>query len=151
MKTIICDLDGTLFNIEHRLHLLEEKRFDEFYAACKDDTPNEWCVELLNALIFGNRNDCSPQYNLMFISGRSEVVREETQRQLTLLGLYDLPLYMRPKSNHYADYKFKSRLFDNIPALCEADILFVIEDRTRVVEMWRAKGLTVLQCAGEGY
>jgi hypothetical protein len=26
-------------------------------------------------------------------------------------------------------------------------ILFVVEDRSRVVEMWRSEGLTCLQCA----
>ena len=31
--------------------------------------------------------------------------------------------------------------------LDKSRILFVVEDRSRVVEMWRAEGLTCLQCA----
>jgi hypothetical protein len=31
--------------------------------------------------------------------------------------------------------------------LDKSKILFVVEDRSRVVEMWRSEGLTCLQCA----
>ena len=137
-KTVICDLDGTLFDIDHRLYLLEEKRWNEFFAACVDDTPNEWCVELLKALRGAG-------YPVMFVSGRNEQVRTETQAQLTGLGFGDCKLYMRPHMNHSADDAFKKKLLQT--ELAATDILFVIEDRARVAEMWRSHGIIVLQCA----
>jgi phosphoglycolate phosphatase-like HAD superfamily hydrolase len=120
MNTVICDLDGTLFDIDHRLYLLEEKRFDEFWAACVDDTPNEWCVTLLRALLASG-------INVIFVSGRNEVARPETIRQLQLLGFGRCKLLMRPAN--------------------AIEILFAIEDRARVAEMYRNRGIVVLQCA----
>lgn len=40
MKYIIVDLDGTLANIDHRLHYIKQNKPDwnAFYGACKDDT-----------------------------------------------------------------------------------------------------------------
>ena len=137
-KTVICDLDSTLFDIDHRLYLLEEKQWDAFFAACVDDTPNEWCVELLQALQ-------ARGIPIMFVSGRNEVVRAETSRQLTELGFGMCKLFMRPKDDRRGDVDFKRKLLQT--ELADLDILFVIEDRQRVCEMWREHGIIVLQCA----
>ena len=136
MKTVICDLDGTLFNIDHRLHFLDKKDWDGFFAAVSDDTPNEWCVELLNALELAG-------HEVVFVSGRNEVARLETEKQLNALGLQGR-LFMRDAEDRRPDFELKKSYYQK--ALYRKDILFVIEDRTQVVEMWRAQGLTVLQC-----
>jgi hypothetical protein len=41
-KVIICDLNGTLCNIDHRRHFVEEEPQDwkSFYEAIEDDTTN---------------------------------------------------------------------------------------------------------------
>ena len=144
MALVICDLDSTLFDIDHRLPLLEFKQWDAFWAAIKDDTPNQWCVELLKGVQ-------ARGHQIAFVSGRNEVARAETLRQLESLGFGGYPVYMRPEASREADYRLKSKLFDNNHELYEADILFVIEDRQQVVDMWRSKGLTVLQCADGSY
>jgi phosphoglycolate phosphatase-like HAD superfamily hydrolase len=136
-KTVICDLDGTLFDIDHRLYLLEEKRWDEFWAACKDDTPNGWCVKLLQALRFAG-------YPIVFVSGRNEVAKAETTRQLAGLGFGDCKLIMRPLDNRQADVDFKRKLLET--EFKDTDILFAIEDRARCAEMYRQHGIIVLQC-----
>ena len=50
----IFDLDGTLCNIEHRLHLLDNKtdkdRWDKFYKACVNDKPNMPVLQILQAV-----------------------------------------------------------------------------------------------------
>jgi hydroxymethylpyrimidine pyrophosphatase-like HAD family hydrolase len=137
MNTVICDLDGTLFDIDHRLYLLEEKRFDEFWAACVDDTPNEWCVTLLRALLASG-------INVIFVSGRNEVARPETIRQLQLLGFGRCKLLMRPANDRQSDTTLKEKWLNNELAI---EILFAIEDRARVAEMYRNRGIVVLQCA----
>jgi phosphoglycolate phosphatase-like HAD superfamily hydrolase len=40
-KIVIFDLDGTLMNIEHRMHFIKEtpKDYHAFYKACSGDTP----------------------------------------------------------------------------------------------------------------
>jgi phosphoglycolate phosphatase-like HAD superfamily hydrolase len=138
MKTVICDLDGTLFDIDHRIYLLKEHRYDDFWAACKDDTPNEWCVELLQALQLRG-------IPIIFVSGRNEVARVETARQLVGLGFGGCRLIMRPADNRQSDVTLKQKILNT--ELADKDILFAIDDRARVVEMYRAHGITVLQCA----
>jgi phosphoglycolate phosphatase-like HAD superfamily hydrolase len=139
MKTVICDLDGTLFNIEHRLHYLTEDPadWDAFFAACVDDTPNDWCVHLLTAMRLAG-------FEIIFVSGRNDTVLPETAMALARLGFEGCQLFMRPAANRESDFKLKSAIYDK--HLSDKQVVFVLEDRTQVVEMWREKGLTVLQC-----
>lgn len=46
---------------------------------------------------------------------------------------------------HEEDYNIKDEIYTNF--LQHKDVLFVVDDRKQVVDMWRSKGLTVLQCA----
>lgn len=138
--TVICDLDGTLFDIDHRLYLLHEKRWDEFYAACMDDTPNEWCVELMLAM-------SQRGYPICFLSGRNEQVRAETDIQLRNLGFpigLNNTLIMRPRDNRQAAPDWKRSAFDK--HLGATEVLFAVDDDARVAEMLRGKGIIVLQC-----
>lgn len=137
-KTIICDLDGTLFNIDHRLHFLEKKDWDGFFAAVKDDTVNNWCLELLNALKAAG-------HEIAFVSGRNSTARAETNRQLVDLGFFpNTILLMRHELDRRPDFELKREFLER--ELKDKDILFAIDDRKQVVDMYRSKGLTVLQC-----
>lgn len=141
MKTIICDLDGTLFDIAHRFHYIEgvKKDWDGFFAAAKDDTVNDWCASLLLAM--SDRG-----YDIVFVSGRNESARAETERQIDRIGFNhdEKHLYMRPEKSRVNDDVFKFGIYNT--HLADRDILFVLEDRARVARMWRARGLIVLQC-----
>lgn len=137
-KTIICDLDGTLFNIDHRLHYLNTKDWKGFFEAVKDDTPNEWCLELLRAMK-------TQGHEIVFVSGRNSVARAETNRQLVKLGFFpNTMLLMRHELDRRPDFALKKSFYKT--QLKDKDILFVLEDRKQVVDMWRSLGLTVLQC-----
>lgn len=66
----IFDLDGTLANIDHRRHIIEEPGKDDdkwrrFYAACVDDLPNEPVIKILASL----SNDPA---DIWIYSGRSD-------------------------------------------------------------------------------
>ena len=47
----IFDLDGTLANIEHRVHILKNtdnsNRWRDFYAACDKDEPNRDVIRVM--------------------------------------------------------------------------------------------------------
>ena len=138
MKTVICDLDGTLFNIDHRLHFLEKKEWDKFFEACKDDTVNEWCLTLLNAL-----KDAG--HEIAFVSGRNSIARAETNRQLVELGFFpNTILLMRHEKDRRPDFELKQEFLLN--ELKDKDILFAIDDRKQVVDMYRRNNVIVLQC-----
>jgi len=82
-KIIICDIDGTIANLQHRLHFIKnadgsKKKYkdtdwDSFHKACVDDTPINWVIEVL-----ANINDAGTEREIYFFSGRNESVRQET-------------------------------------------------------------------------
>lgn len=53
---------------------------------------------------------------------------------------------MRPANDHRPDDIIKQEMLDKLKAEGH-DIWFVVDDRQRVVDMWRRNGITVLQCA----
>lgn len=140
-KTIICDLDGTLCNIEHRLHFLDGKKdWDSFYGACPDDIPNLWCVSLIESMY-------AQGYSIVFVSGRRESTREQTVawlQQYLKDGMW-AELYMRKDGDYRKDSIIKKEIYDE--HLSERNILFVLDDRRQVVDMWREQGLVCLQVA----
>lgn len=134
---VLCDIDGTAANIEHRRHFVESKSksWTRFFEAMVDDTPNEWCQELVR---------CLHPHEVIFVTGRPENYREQTEKWLDdhYTGLWS-ELYMRPANNTEPDHKIKQEIYENH---INGEVLFVIDDRQQVVDMWRSKGLTVLQC-----
>jgi FMN phosphatase YigB (HAD superfamily) len=138
---IICDLDGTLANIDHRMHLFHEKKWDEFQEAMVNDAVNIWCQEIMVNL----------DYPLILISGRSEKYRIHTMRWLSDIGHYfGDRIYLREDNNNEQDAFFKKRIYET-KIKDKYDVLFVLEDRTQCVQMWRELGLVCLQCAKGDY
>jgi predicted kinase len=150
-KVVICDLDGTLCNIEHRIHHVRgegKKNWGKFMQAIPDDKPNEWCVDVLRGLV--------DKYKIVYCSGRSEDEREKTEAWLAKHGLnaiYDrdhtlhqVPLYMRKSKDSRKDSIVKEILLD-FEILTRYEPVFMIDDRKQVCDMWRSRGYIVLQCA----
>jgi len=93
---IICDLDGTIANVQHRLHYIKnpdgtmkpyaERDWDSFHAACVDDEPYKDVMEILHNLYDAGRREgiqagvCGggSEREIYFFSGRNESVRNET-------------------------------------------------------------------------
>lgn len=87
---------------------------------------------------------------IVFLSGRNEECRDETARWLRdKLGRDESqPLFMRPRTNpNGPDFIVKDELLEQY-VVPNYNILAVADDRRQVVQMWRTKGLTVLDVAG---
>lgn len=147
----IFDIDGTLANAEHRVHLINgdgPKRWDDFFALAYDDTLIEPVARVLEAL--------SAEHGIVFVTGR-----EETHRDLTvdwLCDKLDWPrdtidelLAMRARGDRRPDYEVKAEWWDSLRDQQRANCLGVFEDRAQVVKMWREKGLRVFQVADGHY
>jgi len=160
MKAVIFDLDGTLANLEHRLHHIKNgnRRWDKFHEECVNDTPIMPIVELnrllaLNKLVSSTkkeewriRNYESALPQIIIVSGRSDIVREETEKWLNAHCVNYNRLIMRPHGDYTPDDILKERILDQL--LAEGhEILFTVDDRQRVVDMWRRRGLVCLQVA----
>lgn len=149
MKDIVlCDLDGTIALIEHRLHHVREDcnpdpanfkpNWDAFFAACKDDLPNKPVIRVIQRL--------SDDLRIWITSGRSEDVRAETMLWLRQHKVPCDNLLMRPSKDQTPDDKLKASWIER--GLIDVErVLCVFEDRKRVVDMWRKHGLTCFHVA----
>lgn len=138
--TIVIDLDGTLANIDHRTHLVKRDKpdWDAFFAACVDDTPNVWCVALMAAL----KNH---GFNVIIVTARKRTVEKETRLWVNKQFFAWVPelVMLRDSDDNTEDQELKRRW---LYSYGKDRILFVVDDRQRVVDMWRSEGLVCLQC-----
>jgi hypothetical protein len=106
-----------------------------------DDEPNVPVIETLRALR-------AQGYRIVILSGRSDEVMTQTT---TWLSDNDVPydeLHMRPEGNYEPDQKWKARF---LRKFTPAEFLCVFDDRDKVVDMWRSKGITCFQIAPGGF
>lgn len=140
-KAIIVDLDGTLCDVEHRLHFIksEKKDWDSFHQNCEHDTVELWCQNLIAAMK-------AQGHTIILMTGRDDPYREITENWLVKNKIsYDL-LLMRKEKDFRPDQEVKSELYDE-HVKKDFEIEFIVEDRDSVVSMWRQRGFRVLQCA----
>jgi len=139
MKVIIFDIDGTLADCGHRLHHIQggKKDWPAFFGAMADDIAIEPVCDHLRL--------CADRHPIILCSGRPEDYRAVTERWLTDNDIEYRALYMRASGDYRADDVVKSQLLDGILADGHQPIL-VVDDRPRVIAMWRARGLTCFQC-----
>ena len=144
MIVFLCDLDGTLANIDHRLHFIkgEKKDWKSFFGEIKNDKVNEWCRQLIMAMKLRG-------YEIVYATGRtgSHEVREDTVVWLMKNGLYENGIvYFREDGDYRPDHVVKKEMFEK-DISSHHNVLFVVDDRKRVVDMWRSLGFVCLQCA----
>lgn len=148
-EVIICDLDGTLCNIDHRLHFLHapkdqpegvkfKKDWKSFSESCVTDKPNDWCMRIIEAFE-------QTETAVIFASGRSDEYKGHTVDWLMAAGLHP-EVYMRNRSDYRQDCIVKENILD-FEILTRYNPIFFIDDRKQVTDMWRARGYVCLQCA----
>ncbi len=127
---IICDIDGTLALFG------AANPYNRDYSK---DTMNETIRGILYYYMdSGNK--------LILVSGRMESAREVTEDWLSCNGVNPDGLFMRRTNDTRKDAIVKKELYeDNIKG--KYNVKFVLDDRNRVVEMWREQGLICLQVA----
>ena len=140
----IFDLDGTLSNADHRKHFLEwvTPDWDAFYEACDKDAPNKPVIKILKQLNFFS--------DIWIFSGRSDAVHEKTVEWLvehTGLNRIELPrIKMRKQGDYTPDDVLKLSWYTEFLSTEERGrLVCIIDDRDKVVKMWRDIGVTCLQ------
>jgi phosphoglycolate phosphatase-like HAD superfamily hydrolase len=138
-EIVIFDIDGTLADVSERIHHVSKKpkNWNAFFAGMAQDKAIHSMVRLCNLLY-----DSGIQ--IVLCSGRSEEHRQQTVEWLAQQGVNYHDLLLRKEKDRRSDTEVKREL---LAALDKSKILFVVEDRSRVVEMWRSEGLVCLQCA----
>jgi len=151
-RCYVFDLDGTLADLSHRLVFIggdAPKDWRSFFAAAGGDAPIEPMVELYRTIRYSTYHSYSGT-KMVIVSGRSDECREATEAWLEHHEIHYDALYMRKQGDHSDDTRCKQELLKQLLADGWEPILFV-DDRDRVVNMWRELGYTCLQCAPGGF
>lgn len=144
---IIVDIDGTI--------ALKSDRSPYDYSRVYEDSVRHDIVEVIEGWKETQYHEDDPS-NIIFLSGRSEDCREQTLKWLKdKLGIWwessEYHLFMRPSDDpSTADFIVKDRLFDEY-VNGKFNVIGVFDDRRQVVQMWRTKGLTVFDVAGNKF
>ena len=176
-QVVLVDIDGTIADCSHRLHHIKPEddgrwhKMDcslmgwtrardgvDLMRACREcgykqskdwaafsreainDTPIQGIVSLVEML--------SRRYTIILLSGRDTSIGIETEDWLDRHIITYNHLFLRQAGDHRPDVEYKMEILNFIPV---ERIAYVIEDRDRCVEAYRANGLTVLQPAKGGY
>lgn len=137
---IVFDLDGTLCNIEHRLHHIQKspKDWRGFYADCPQDGPVWPLIETAKALM--------AHHWVEIWSGRSDEVREQTERWIYDHGMGLVrKIRMRKAGDYRIDHIVKGEWLAELSP--DERPVVVFDDRKQVVDMWRANGVLCAQVA----
>lgn len=143
---IICDIDGTLCTDEHRNHLLADpnnRRWDEYFDLCHLDPPVEAVIRVLQ--VFHNFNSGSNEHEIHLMTARVESTAVKT---IDWLARHYVPydsIRFRPSDCRIQDNVLKTKWADELGG--PERVLFVLEDRKRVVDAWRLAGYTCFQVA----
>lgn len=142
VPTVICDLDGTLCDIDHRLHHVkgEKKDWKAFFAEIPGDkVRKEIFLKVMMHEALGRQ--------IIFVSARPEDHRETTENWLDEVFNSQRPhltLLMRESGDKRPDTEVKKEIYDRY--LKHLTITKVYDDRPSVIRMWRELGLDVEDC-----
>jgi hypothetical protein len=130
-EAIICDIDGTL-----ALHNRDPFDFDKL----ESDVVNPIVARIIQSINF-----CSGA-KILLVTGRENKYVSSTQNWLNKNGIkYDL-LLMRATDDTQRDDIVKQEIYEQ-HIKNRYRILFVLDDRDRVVAFWRSLGVVCLQVA----
>jgi predicted secreted acid phosphatase len=137
-EIVIFDIDGTLADVSERIHYLKKKPKDweGFFQGMAQDKAVRSMVRLCTILYASG-------VEIILCSGRNESHRAQTVTWLAEQGVPYHILLLRKDNDRRNDSIIKREM---LATLDKNKILFVVEDRSRVVEMWRSEGLVCLQC-----
>ena len=138
-EIVIFDIDGTLADVSERIHHVKKKpkNWNAFFQGMAQDKAIHSMVRLCNILYASG-------IRILLCSGRNEEHRPQTVQWLAQQGVNYHELILRRNGDMRSDMVVKREMLVGIE---RSKILFVVEDRGRVVEMWRSEGLVCLQCA----
>ena len=142
IKNIIFDVDGTIADCTHRRHFVEQSPQDwkSFKETTIDDTPVQWVCDIAKRFVAQGER-------VIFFSARNETERAVTEQQIRdWIGIESPDLFLRKNDDFRSDEVFKSEIADMFEEhVGKIDMVF--DDRNSVVEMWRQRGLNVIQVA----
>lgn len=145
-KCFIFDLDGTIFDCDHRKHFIttKPKNWKAFSAGIIHDTVIEWVATI------ARRTFQRGEIAVVIVTARegSTQIKRDTEEALKKAGIKYDAIYFRDSKDYRDDTLVKSEILQKVKDDGFNPVL-VFDDRPKVVRMWREHGLTVVDC-GDG-
>lgn len=138
---VIVDLDGTLSEGSHRLHLLPTENLHlteswrEFNRAAAGDSPIKSTIAVINGLWVSG-------FAIVILTGRSDEVRYETCKWLNENGVKFDEIIMRRQEDNRKDTVIKE---EALRAIGLDNIVCAFDDSPNVVKHFRSLGITTYQ------
>ena len=138
MKNIIlCDIDGTVANNDHRQHFLEGKKdWDGFFNALDKDQP---IYPIIDKIIEENKS----RKEIIFLTGRPERYKDLTKTWLKKYFTFDIRILMRGDNDQRNKIITKKEIF--IANFKRNEIDLVIDNDEELIKMWESFGLSTLK------
>lgn len=138
----IFDLDGTLADISHRRHYVRKDEnipnfkpnWKKFFEEVSKDKVREVVYDKLC-------DHVSQGHEIVICSGRPESTRVDTENWLRYNSIHHDRLIMRPNGDNRDDVILKQGFLDKL--IDKSKIVYVADDRPKVVRMWIANKLNV--------
>lgn len=148
-KVVIFDLDATLFDGGHRVHLIPEDpskdyNWDAFNKECVNDKTIPWTMSIFFGLRDQLLEGTAPFTDIYFMTSRSNQCEEETLEALHKAGLGGFPLIMRERGDHNISVDTKSAMLDELEA-SGVEIVMAFDDEPEIVEMMNKRGIYAIK------
>lgn len=142
-KAIICDLDGTLANVKHRLHFIKEGKKDwkSFFSHGVHDTCDEYCLSLV-------RKAQAAGQEIIFLTGRPAYLSRDTVKwikdQTGISTELNKTLFMRPSGNRKQDTVVKEEIYlrDIAP---HYEIVLALDDKPEILDIWKKYSIETIR------
>jgi phosphoglycolate phosphatase-like HAD superfamily hydrolase len=129
----VFDIDGVLADVTHRLHHLDDWRWERFFAAADRDPLLEEGERRLRA--------AQAAHDVVYLTGRPERNRRLTRAWLARHGLPTGPLHMRPDGDHRPARIVKREVLRELART--RTVASVLDDDPAVVRVLAADGWPV--------
>lgn len=128
----IIDIDGVVADVRHRLrHIARRpKDWDAFFEAAVDDPPHEAGIAVVERLV--------DDHEVIFLTGRPERCRIDTEQWLERHGIGGHELLMRPANDRRPAATIKVEMLNRRAR--DRVVGLVVDDDERVIEAMRRAG-----------
>ncbi len=138
----VVDIDGVLADVRHRLKYLDRRPKDwgSFFRAAAQDPPLEVGLETVRRL--------AEVYEIVYVSGRPEHCRRDTEQWFTRHQLPAGDLHLRPSDDRRPAKDVKLRILRRLQR--RAPVAVLVDDDAAVLETARQAGFDVMPATWMG-
>ena len=132
-KIVLCDIDGTIANNDHRQHYLGGKKdWEGFFSELINDKPISKIIKKIKA-------HHSSGKEIIFLTGRPEKYRYSTSLWLKENFEFEFRLLMRKNNDYRNKLLIKNEIFED--NFSKHSIYCIYDNDEDLIKLWKDKGI----------